>query len=219
MARKKVDETATREELTALVEELNSVLGLDPALAVTKKMSDEDIIEKIKGIAENNVYETDFEAVDDNDEEGVHYYSEASKRVFGILQIEVTPGAPPAAYEEIVEEVEKVVEETKPAKTSKKEKATPVEKAPAKEKKEKPVKVASERYTRANAFADAIKELKADKKAVDLNKLAETANEIYIGKGNKDNLKEAKWYQSTVIPALVILGFAESKDVGFQLLV
>lgn len=222
MARKKV-EVPTREELVALTGELNNILGLDPAIKVTKKMTDEELIEKIKEIATDNVYESDCTALSDEDVEGEHFYSEDAVKVFGMLGIEIAAGSPPeagiesATDAEEAEEVEEVEEKT-PAK-GKKEKAAPAEK-PAKEKKEKaPAKEKVARYSRANAFADAVVKTKADKKAVKLDDLADAANSIYMEKGNKDNIKEAKWYQGTVVPALVAMGVAEVSDGSFKMLV
>lgn len=222
MARKKV-EVPTREELVALTGELNNILGLDPAIKVSKKMTDEELIEKIKEIATDNVYESDCTALSDEDVEGEHFYSEDAVKVFGKLEIEIAAGSPPeqptenpADAEEA--EVEEEVEEEAPAK-GKKEKAAPAEK-PAKEKKEKaPAKEKVARYSRANAFADAVVKTKADKKAVKLDDLADAANSIYMEKGNKDNIKEAKWYQGTVVPALVAMGVAEVSDGSFKMLV
>lgn len=214
MARKKV-EVPTRDELVALTEELNNILGLEPPIKVSKKMTDEELIEKIKEIATDNVYESDCKALSDEDVEGEHFYSEDAVKVFGMLGIEIAAGSPPEASE--VEE-EPEVEEKAPAK-DKKEKAAPAEK-PAKEKKEKaPAKEKVARYSRANAFADAVVKTKADKKAVKLDDLADAANSIYMEKGNKDNIKEAKWYQGTVVPALVAMGVAEVSDGSFKMLV
>ena len=223
MARKKV-EVPTREELSALVDELNNILGLDPAIKVSKKMTDEELIEKIKEIATDNVYESDCTALSDEDVEGEHFYSEDAVKVFGMLGIEIAAGSPPEAGAESTadaeeaEEVEEEVEEKAPAK-GKNEKSAPAEK-PAKEKKEKaPAKEKVARYSRANAFADAVVKTKADKKAVKLDDLADAANSIYMEKGNKDNIKEAKWYQGTVVPALVAMGVAEVSDGSFKMLV
>lgn len=216
MARKKV-EVPTREELSALVDELNNILGLDPAIKVSKKTTDEELIEKIKEIATDNVYESDCTALSDEDVEGEHFYSEDAVKVFGMLGIEIAAGSPPEAGIESATDAEEAEEKT-PAK-GKKEKAAPAEK-PAKEKKEKaPAKEKVARYSRANAFADAVVKTKADKKAVKLDDLADAANSIYMEKGNKDNIKEAKWYQGTVVPALVAMGVAEVSDGSFKMLV
>lgn len=207
MARKKV-EVPTREELSALVDELNSILGLDPAIKVSKKMTDEELIEKIKEIATDNVYESDCKALSDDDVEGEHFYSEDAVKVFGMLGIEIAAGSPPEQSTESPAEVKEEVEEKAPAK-GKKEKAAPAEK-PAKEKKEKaaPVKEKKEKkerkYTRANAIVDAIEAGDGTKEEI-----IKKSNELFM-KNNpdaEDSPMSAKGMFNCVIPTLVAAGY------------
>lgn len=206
MARKKEVEVPTREELVALVGELNNVLGLDPQFKVTKKMADEDIIEKIKEIATDNVYESDFEALNEDDVEGEHFYSEDSQRVFAMLKIEIAAGSPPNP-EEVAEEVEEV--EEAPVK-GKKEKAAPAEK-PAKEKKEKaPAKEKRKTATRTDCFCEAV--LAIGKKGKTISDISEDIDAAYVKAGGDSNLKQTEHMVRVHLPVLVGVGFVEVKD-------
>jgi outer membrane biosynthesis protein TonB len=209
MARKKV-EVPTREELIQATEELNNVLGLDPPIKVSKKMTDEELIEKIKEIATDNVYESDCIALSDEDVEGEHFYSEGTVEVFGALGIEIAAGSPPnpeeaQADEEKEDEPEPEVEE-KPVK-SKKEKAAPAEK-PAKEKKEKaPAKEKSKSVTRTDCFCNAL--LAIDKKGKSIDDIAEEIDEAYVKGGGKSNLKQTLHMIKVYLPVLVGVKFAK----------
>ena len=207
MARKKV-EVPTREELVALTGELNNILGLDPAIKVSKKMTDEELIEKIKEIATNNVYESDCKALSDEDVEGEHFYSEDAIKVFDMLEIEIAAGSPPEAGVEsdAESEVEDEVEEKAPAK-GKKEKAAHAEK-PAKEKKEKtPAKEKTKSVTRTDCFCTAL--LAIDKKGKSIDAIAEEIDKAYVKGGGESNLKQTLHMVKVYLPVLVGVEFAK----------
>lgn len=194
MARKeKKVELPERDELIALAEEMNEVLQLAPALKITKKMSDEDIVEAIKEQAEGNIYEIDFTA-DENDDT-VPYFSEEAKATIEALEIEVLEGAP-APKEEEPEEAEEE-EEEEPAKKGKKdEKPVKEEKKAAAKKDEKPAKKAEKpakakkekkevekKFTRDMAVIEAIKEL--CKKGATFKDIMDRSDAIYVEEGGK----------------------------------
>lgn len=211
----------TREELVSTAQEVSAILGLDTPIKITKKMTDEDVIEAIKAAADGNVYESDFEdrSDEEGEEEGVSFFSALADQVMQKIKVDVVPGTPPVAGEEEVEEViedEEEVEEA-PAPKAVKAKAEKPAKAPKAEKAPKAKKEEKTKYTRANAFADAVIELNADKKAVKLEDLANAANDIYVNAGNNPNIKEAKWYQGTILPCLVALDLAVVENDTFKL--
>lgn len=199
-------ELPTREELVATVEEVNAVLGLEgkDALVIGKKTTDDEIIEMLVGVTTGQIYESDFEVREgEGEEEGVTFFSEAAGDTLEAIGVEILAGSPP-----------EVAAEPEPA-PAKGKGATKPAAAPAVPKEKK---AAEPRYTRANAFSDAVTALKADTKVVALDALADEANKQYMKNGNgKDNLKEAKWYQGTIVPALVALDFAEVTEAGFKL--
>lgn len=210
----------TREELVITAKEISAILGLDTPIKITKKMTDEDIIEAIKSVADGNVYETDFDdrSDEEGEEEGVSFFSSLANEVMQKIKVEVVPGAPPVAGEEADEEVVEDEEaEEAPAPKDVKAKAEKPAKAPKAEKAPKAKKEEKTKYTRANAFADAVIELNADKKAVKLEDLANAANDAYVNAGNNPNIKEAKWYQGTILPCLIALELAVVENGTFKL--
>lgn len=78
----------------------------------------------------------------------------------------------------------------------------------------KPAKAAeAPRYTRANAFADAV-----DTGEKNIDKLIELSDANYVSKAGKtSNLKEAKWYYNTIVPGLIALGFATVQGVNITI--
>lgn len=126
----------TREELVNLAREMNEVMGLEPKIAVGKKVSDDDLLAAIKENAE--IYATDFEE-DADDPEKVIFTEEAAE-LFKKLGIEVIDSDTVEEDEGMLEADEgtdEEVEEEEPAPKKKGKKETPVkeEKKPAKGKK------------------------------------------------------------------------------------
>lgn len=69
------------------------------------------------------------------------------------------------------------------------------------------------KYTRAEAFADAVK-AGAGKK----DEIIRLSASLYAEKtGNAVNEKEAAWYANTVLPGLIALGLADVKDGVFSI--
>ena len=160
MSRKKAVELPGMDELLALVEEVNEVLNLKPAIKVTKKMTEEDIIERLKAECDGNVYEIDFEA--DPDDDTIAFFSEEAGTAFELLGIDILEGAPPSGDEEPEEEAEPEEEPEEEVKPKKGTKTPPPAKAapPAKKAADKPVakkKEKEEKYTIAHRTVDAVK--------------------------------------------------------------
>jgi hypothetical protein len=178
MATRKKVELPDREALEALVAEVNEVLNLKPAIKVSKKMTDEELIEKLKEECDGNVFEIDFEPDDEDDT--IAFFSDEAGTAFELLGIDILEGAPPnpdeeePAEEEPEEEPE---EEVKPKGKGKVKETPPAKAAPAKkDKKDKPAPAAKKKekeakYTIAHRTVDAIKSM--SKKGATMKELSE----------------------------------------------
>ena len=164
------------EDIQGLAIEINEQLGMDPE--IDSELDDvEELIESIKACA-----------VNENGESEIYTTDEFSKEAFILMEkigVEVVDPPEENGDEELEPEDEP---EAKPEKKS----------APKKKKKKAPP---VKRYTRASAFAEALKEGETN-----INNLAERANELYVKNGGKDNLKESKWLNSQAISTLGELG-------------
>lgn len=171
-----------RDMLIALAKEMNDVMSLKPAIN-TKAAS--------KGLSDEDLtaeikeIAKDLEATDFLPDEDFTPFTADAVVAFEALGILV-----PKLPTKKVEKDEKG-KKVKPATTAK----------PA----------GTVKYTRAHAFADAVK---ANNGTTSLEKLLTDADKLYSDNGGKANLKEAKWYQGTILPGLVALGYASIKD-GF----
>lgn len=145
-----------------------------------------------KQFAANSMERLDFalsKIIPDEDLVGAFSVGEVSKTP--------TPVPPPSEM--------KKDETKKPAdKKGNKPPATPKEKPSKPSKPAKPAKPA--KYTRANALADVLKQVKLTDKRMTKADLIMHSNNQYIGHGGKDNLKEAKWYFNNVIGILELMG-------------
>lgn len=88
-----------------------------------------------------------------------------------------------------------------------KSEAKRIERETIKAGKVEPVKTA--KYTRADAFASAIKN-GADFKS----NLISLSDSIYVLNGGKSNEKESAWYYNTIVPGLIALNFASYDKDG-----
>lgn len=122
-------EAPSREELVALAKQMNEVMGLEPKIKTTSKVSDDDLLENIMSEAVGNIYETDFEEDEEDDEKVI--FNDESTATLKKLGVEIVVGE--SADEE---EAEEEAEEEKPAKKGKKE---AVKEEPAKKGKKAPV--------------------------------------------------------------------------------
>lgn len=191
----------TRENLEALVGEINTVLNLEPAIKFTKKTTDEELVTLIKAETEGNVYEIDFTA--DADDDTVPYFSEESKADFAALGIEILAGSPP--------EVD-ATPAPAPAKAGKAAKAAPAAKTPA---AAKPAKAAKEdtgpKYTRYHAFADTVKA----GKAMALDAIDDASDALYTKNGGTSNVTQAGRINDRCVQVLLALGIGTKKDKNF----
>lgn len=122
-----------REALENLAREMNEVMGLEPAIKISKKLDDEGLIEKIKEEAEGQIYASDFEE-DPEDDEKVIFSEEAAEtlKALGIEVVEDETSKDSEVEEEPEDsDDEEEIEEEKPA-----------PKKGAKGKKEEPKKAA-----------------------------------------------------------------------------
>jgi len=117
----------SREELVAFAREMNEVMGLDPAISLKKSVTDEELLENIMSEGVDNIYATDFEEDEEDDEKVI--FSDEAKKTMKKLGIEVVA----AETEEEPEEVE----EEKPAKKGKAKKEEVEEEVPKKGKGKK----------------------------------------------------------------------------------
>lgn len=147
----------TRDQLVKLASEMNEVMGLEPAIKISKKLDDESLIEKIKAEAEGQIYASDFEE-DPEDDEKVVFTEEAAETLKALgIEVAEDEGSEDSEEEteeepedaEPEEEVEEEEEEEKPKKGAKGEKEEPKKAAKGKkvdveeeeeEEEEKPAK-------------------------------------------------------------------------------
>lgn len=197
--------TATTEQLKALVEEVNTVLNLEPAIKIGRKDSDEDIIAKIKAECEGNVYEIDFTA-DENDDT-IPFFSEEADATFELLGIEIQPGSPPAEGEAAAPATPAPAEKGKgkaaPAPAAAKTKAAP---APAKKKDEGP------KFTRYMAFADIV----LPGKVLALDDIDAKSDALYVKNGGSSNVTQAGRINDRCMQVCIALGTGEKDAKGFK---
>jgi len=138
---KKVKVEVEREELESLVEEANTVLGLDPEMVIKRKMSDEDLIELIKENLDE-VRESDFTEDAENGP-----FSDEARKTIEALGINIEDDLEPVKEEpkkaaKGKKVVEEEPEEEKPKKGAKGKKEVqeelPLEKPAKKGKKVEP---------------------------------------------------------------------------------
>lgn len=129
-------EELSREQLVILAKEMNSVMGLEPAISVKKSVSDEDLLENILSEATGQVYQTDFEEDPEDDEKEI--FSDEAADMFKVLGVEVVASdeVPSDEEDDETEEEEEVVEE----KPKKGKKASKVEEEEVEEKPKKGAK-------------------------------------------------------------------------------
>lgn len=198
MAKPKINFTT----LSALADEMNEVMGLDPAIDPDEYEDEESLQDKIvdETLDENDecqIYRSDFIGGKTKDKEGEAKFS---KKAWSMLEaLEVEP---------VEEESDNPPEPpTKKTPVKKDKKRTPSKKAETKKetpaKKDEPKKEKKLRYTRFDSFAGAVK---SGIKNVD--KLTEKANALYVKQGGKDNIKESKWAVNVSIQILVKLEIA-----------
>lgn len=202
--------TPTMDDLNALAEEMNAIMGLDPEIdAAADELDEAGLIEVIKEEAYDEDGACQIFTTDEFSEQ-----SWATFKDLGIDAVEPPDGEPAeeeAEEEEAPEEEEEAPEPPKKKAAGKKKaapkKAAEPKAAPAEKKKAAPKKAAAKRYTRIDA---AVEVLSSNVK--DLDKLAEKANDLYAASGGKDNLNEAKWSINLAAAILTGLKLAEVKD-------
>lgn len=196
-------EPATREELVALAESMNSVLQLDPPITITKKMKEEDIEATIIEQATGNIYEIDF-TPDENDDT-VPFFSDEDAAILELLGVEILPGAPETAEEEPAPAPAKGKgkETAAPAKKDDKKKA---DKAPAKKKED-----TGPKYTRYRAFADVVK---AGKK-LSLDDIDQKSDDLYVKNGGNANVEQAGRINDRCVQVLLALELGVKDDKNF----
>jgi hypothetical protein len=161
----------TREELVALVAEINSVLNLEPAITIGRKQTDEDIIAKIVEECDGNIYDIDFTA--DANDATIPFFSEAADIAFEALGIEVQAGSPPAE--------EPAPAPAKAGKAAKATKADPVAKADKPKVTKAPKEPKEKKYTRDMAVIESIEAL--CKKGADFKTIMDNSDKIYVKNG------------------------------------
>jgi hypothetical protein len=166
-----------RENLEALITEINEVLNLEPAIKFSKKTTDAELVELIKAETVGNIYEIDFTA--DADDDTIPFFSEESAADFEALGIEIQAGSPP----------ETPAEPAPAAKGKGKEKAAPAA-APAKgaakpaaaaKTPKAPKAPAEKKYTRDMAVIESINQL--CKKGAAFKTIMDTTDAIYVKNG------------------------------------
>lgn len=130
-----------REALEALAREMNEVMGLEPAIKISKKLDDESLIEKIKAEAEGQIYASDFEEDSEDDEKVV--FTEEAAETLKALGIEV-------AEDEVSEDSEEE-EQEEPEDIEDEEEEEEEEPAPKKGAKGKKVDVEEEEKPKKSA--------------------------------------------------------------------
>jgi hypothetical protein len=176
-------ELPVRENLEALVGEINEVLNLEPAIKFSKKTTDAELVELIKTEVVGNIYEIDFTA--DAEDDTIPYFSEESKADFEALGIEIQAGSPPEETP-VETPAAKGKGKEKPAAAPAKEKATPAPKAKA-----APKAAAEPKYSRKQAFADVI--LAGE---TDCEQITKKSSALYEKNGGKSNTTSEGWYVS-----------------------
>jgi len=165
----------TRTQMISTAKQMNVIFSYEPEEMINLKAATKNGLtdEQLKATIVNNGAQLEASdfEFDDNDENFVPFDDDA-KAVFTALGVLIP---------------------LKPAPVVKDEKGKVV-KTTAKTKSEV-------KYTRANAFADAVKSGETN-----LEKLLTVADKLFMKANNKPtNIKEAKWYQSTVVPGLIAL--------------
>lgn len=187
MARKETPKLPKREDMEALVKEINDVLQPEKPLTIGKKMSDEDLAEMIRKECKGNIFTTDFEE-DPKDADRV-IFTEDAKADFEALGIEIVDPPEDVEEEEVNEEPAKGEKgkagkgkgKEEPAKGKEKEKAKPAAKS-----KDKPKKKDKEpRYTRDQAVHAAIEELCKKKDGADFKTIMNRSDAIYVENGGR----------------------------------
>ena len=203
----------TEDMLTAAAEDLNDSLGLNPAIDV-EELEGEDLLDAVK-VSMEEVYEND-------------QLEDGTWKVMKLLGIEAQP----------TPEEEAPAKEEKPAKKGKKAAPKVVEPeddgddddeapAPAKKgkaaKEEKPAKKAKKdddapKYSRADAFGEALMSGKKDKKTI--AQLIEESDALYSeATGRRANPKEAETTVMKGVKMLASCGYIELSGDSIKILV
>lgn len=203
MAKKKKGKKkeSRQDRLVAAAGELNEVMGLDPAIDV--ELDEEELEEAIK--AEGDSIQPDDE------------YSEATLKVLKELDItapeDLEPGGEgeePEEEEEGKDEEPEGDDEEPEGEEGEEEDEEPADKPAKKDKKpKKPPKKAEEaRYTRVNAFAEALQ----SKQKTNEEALLKKADGLFVQHGGDSNDKETQYMQRRGLAILEALELIEVKD-------
>lgn len=168
-----------REDYIKLAKEMNAVMALEPAINVLGGKKGLSDKDLLAAIAEAA---KEVEASDFEAADDAPYFTETAKNVMMALGLFV-----PA----------------KPAKpVTKNEKGKTVKTSTAKTP-------AAPKYTRAHAFADAVRSLNG---IGTKETLVAESDKLYAGKGGNANLKESAWYYNAIVPGLIALEIAHIHD-------
>lgn len=181
----------TKKQLEAAAKELNEVLVLKPAIVI-KDATVDSLTKEIGDVVEK--------ILEPGDE-----FSAATTKTLKNLGHTIPV---PAKEDDEPPEDEPATEppaKKAPAKKAASKKAAPKEKADPFQKRD---------FTRFSCTADV---LKAAKKALTKEELAERANAMYAEKGGADNLKEGKWAAKVVMDVAEALGVATVEDGAIAL--
>jgi hypothetical protein len=189
-------ELPVRDNLEALITEINEVLNLEPAIKFSKKTTDAELAELIKTECGGNIYEIDFTA--DATDETIPYFSEESKADFAALGIEILAGSPPDETPAPAPAKGKG-KDAKPAAAPAKGAAKPAAKATAAPKEKKAP--AEPKYSRKQAFADVI--LAGETSCEQITK---KSSALYEKNGGSKNTTSEGWYVAEYGAMLAALG-------------
>lgn len=171
-------EKPNKEHLTAVAEEFNKTLALEPPIKTGRRVTAAALISDITEAAG---------LLTDEDE-----LSAGCVEVLNALGIATPSPAEKTPPEPAVEN--EVVETPPPVKGGEQKVKTP---------KPAPKPASKGKYTRAMAVADAIK----NATATDRKSLSEEANRLYVSHGGNDNVKDAGWWVGLIVPVLDRLGY------------
>jgi len=186
----------TKKVLIAVAEDLNKVMGLDPAIEVNRQITNAKI--------EKDLIEAAKELLKDDE------ITDKSKEVLITLGVELPGKVEEAEKESKVEpkaepkskKVDKKIESEKPIEK-------PIEKKADTKKKLK-------KYTRVQAFCDAL-----DKEPKTIKEMAQKAKDLYDKANPGKEESKLSYIQWTIekyyIVPFVILGFVELKDKKYSL--
>ena len=186
-----------REDLVALIEEMNKVMDLDPAIEASEKSS----IDGLKKLIHDNCYDKGECQVFDTDK----FSPEAWETLTAL-------GVRPVVTKKAKDKPAKAEKTEKPAKAGKTEKPAKAEKT-KKEKAEKPAatKKGATDYTRSHALIDALKGAAGTREEI-----VDRADSLFVDSGGKTNQNVSNYMFGYVMPSLKILGIVRQTGKDFE---